>query len=272
MTMFKMKVAVAILGGSLTAAVFAIQPTAARAAECLPGPKGAAPNGSHWYYRIDRATKKNCWYVRAESSRPVPTSHVENSPRSETPLRPSVADARAEAMTDRAEPAAPPLAAPPAEQAQAADPGNAASTVAARWLDQADADTAETASASPADAAATSPALPAATAPPAPAVRSAQASGAFPTLLFVIIGALAAAAVVAGMLFRFGRARADDQQNFEREHAPWDAIDLAPAMPSPPLATGSPLAQAVPELRQHDAVIPDEIVRLLSKLSKEAPA
>src|SRR6266850_6506244 len=40
---------------------------AAHAADnCLSGPKGAAPKGSHWYYRIDHATKRNCWYVRAE--------------------------------------------------------------------------------------------------------------------------------------------------------------------------------------------------------------
>ena len=36
---------------------------------CLPGPKGAAPAGSHWYYRLDRATKRQCWYVRAEAGK-----------------------------------------------------------------------------------------------------------------------------------------------------------------------------------------------------------
>ena len=37
----------------------------ARAADCLSAPNSAAPQGSHWYYRLDRATKRKCWYVRA---------------------------------------------------------------------------------------------------------------------------------------------------------------------------------------------------------------
>lgn len=274
MTICKMKIAVAIVGGSLAAGLFAVQPTPARAAECLSGPKGAAPSGSHWYYRVDRATKKNCWYVRAESSRSATaTSSLQHSPRSETPLQPSVADARAEAMaSDSAGPAAPAM--PPADQAQAsnpATPGNPPSTVAARWLDQADADTAETSSASPADVSASPSAAPAVPAAPA-AVRSAQPGGGVPTLLFVIIGALAAAAAMAGVSLWFGRARGDRQVDFQREHAPWDTIDINPAIPSPSLVASSPAPHAVPELRQHDAVIPDEIVQMLSKLSKGAPA
>jgi tetratricopeptide (TPR) repeat protein len=38
---------------------------AARADDCLAAPNSAAPEGSHWYYRIDRATQGKCWYVRA---------------------------------------------------------------------------------------------------------------------------------------------------------------------------------------------------------------
>jgi hypothetical protein len=34
----------------------------ARAAEaCLAAPKGAAPDGSHWRYRIDQASQRKCW-------------------------------------------------------------------------------------------------------------------------------------------------------------------------------------------------------------------
>lgn len=34
----------------------------ARAAEtCLAAPKGAAPQGSHWYYRLERGTQRKCW-------------------------------------------------------------------------------------------------------------------------------------------------------------------------------------------------------------------
>lgn len=34
--------------------------------DCLSGPKDQAPHGSHWYYRIDRATKRHCWYLKDE--------------------------------------------------------------------------------------------------------------------------------------------------------------------------------------------------------------
>jgi hypothetical protein len=37
-------------------------PSSSHAAEtCLAAPKGAAPQGSHWYYRLDRATQRKCW-------------------------------------------------------------------------------------------------------------------------------------------------------------------------------------------------------------------
>ena len=41
--------------------------TQAAADSCLSAPKGATPAGSHWYYRIDRVTKRQCWYLREES-------------------------------------------------------------------------------------------------------------------------------------------------------------------------------------------------------------
>ena len=36
---------------------------AARAEDCLAGPNAQSPQGKHWYYRIDRATKRKCWYL-----------------------------------------------------------------------------------------------------------------------------------------------------------------------------------------------------------------
>jgi hypothetical protein len=37
---------------------------ASRAADdCLPEPNVIAPDGSHWYYRIDRTTHRECWYL-----------------------------------------------------------------------------------------------------------------------------------------------------------------------------------------------------------------
>jgi len=44
-----------------TAAEAATQAPQAAADSCLTAPKGATPAGSHWYYRIDRVTKRQCW-------------------------------------------------------------------------------------------------------------------------------------------------------------------------------------------------------------------
>jgi len=40
-------------------------PTSARGDDCLTAPNSPAPQGTHWYYRSDRATQRKCWYVRA---------------------------------------------------------------------------------------------------------------------------------------------------------------------------------------------------------------
>src|SRR6516164_6539454 len=42
-----------------------VQTEVGRADDCLAAPNSAAPPGSHWHYRLDRATQRKCWYVRA---------------------------------------------------------------------------------------------------------------------------------------------------------------------------------------------------------------
>src|SRR4051794_13513269 len=101
-----------------TAAEAATQAPQAGADSCLAAPKGATPSGSHWYYRIDRVTKRQCWYLREESdtaedkfaraappasapaatSTPAAASAAEEpaSPQQRTITRKSIADARAE--------------------------------------------------------------------------------------------------------------------------------------------------------------------------------
>jgi hypothetical protein len=41
-----------------------IPTNAARADDCLTAPDSPAPEGSHWYYHVDRATQRKCWHVR----------------------------------------------------------------------------------------------------------------------------------------------------------------------------------------------------------------
>jgi hypothetical protein len=49
----------------LAAALFVGAGDAAPAADdCLAGPNRQATPGAHWYYRIDRATHRRCWYLK----------------------------------------------------------------------------------------------------------------------------------------------------------------------------------------------------------------
>ncbi|MBV8699412.1 MAG: hypothetical protein JO052_16370, partial [Bradyrhizobium sp.] len=46
------------------ASVELMQPRFAGAAdECLAGPNKQSPAGHHWFYRVDRSTKRHCWYL-----------------------------------------------------------------------------------------------------------------------------------------------------------------------------------------------------------------
>ncbi|MFK4724453.1 hypothetical protein ABIE89_005553 [Bradyrhizobium niftali] len=62
-----------IIAGAPLAAVSQNAPSASNtanaAADCLASPKSTAPQGQHWHYRLDRATKRQCWYLRAEGSK-----------------------------------------------------------------------------------------------------------------------------------------------------------------------------------------------------------
>jgi len=51
-----------------TLAIIWIDPAHA-AGECSAAPRGAAPQGSHWYYRVDRAKQRKCWYLAAQGQK-----------------------------------------------------------------------------------------------------------------------------------------------------------------------------------------------------------
>jgi hypothetical protein len=60
---------IVLAGMVASAAVTTLQFHSARAADdCLAKPKGVAPAGQHWYYRSDRPTKRQCWYLGDESA------------------------------------------------------------------------------------------------------------------------------------------------------------------------------------------------------------
>ena len=260
-----------IIAGSPLAAVSQNAPapssTANAAPDCLASPKDAAPQGQHWYYRLDRTTKRKCWYLRAagekESARTAQAAPgVSDPPTADAPApqQNPVQDARAEYLTPRgtgaAKTASVPMqaaAATPVQQSadQVAD-GNAQQPAgAAPWPDV------STDSAPPAPppaptvvAAAAQPSAKASKSPSPVALAAAESptdkpSGSVQMLMLVIGGALALAGLLASLIYRFAGARVrlrsanrhghwDDWQahNQEGSRAPWR--DSLPAAAQPP--------------------------------------
>ncbi|MCK1654359.1 hypothetical protein IVA88_23365 [Bradyrhizobium sp. 149] len=265
-----------IIAGAPLAAVSQNAPTATStanaASDCLGSPKGAAPQGQHWHYRLERATKRQCWYLRAEGKATQTAQAAPDTPTADStaPQQHSVQDARAEYLTPQsiAAPKTPAQAGPAPTQAAAspsADANAQQPAVAARWPDASTASAAPAAEPSPAPVAvAAQPSAKPAKSPAPIALAAADSTADKPTgslqmLLLVIGGALALAGILASIIYRFagGRIRvqaADHRRvnwdNFEpHDHddgrAPW--LNAAP--------TAAPRAQQ-PRPVDFDAVRP----------------
>jgi hypothetical protein len=137
------KFASTIFAGFLAATSFVTVSHGADGAadDCLSAPKDRTPGGGHWYYRIDRATKRHCWYLREGDEKLSQTIAPNSSPSAKpvapkpaAPMQPAVADARAEltqrTVVEAPNPAQAPAPAIPAEAAQTQP-----SLVASRWPD-----------------------------------------------------------------------------------------------------------------------------------------
>jgi hypothetical protein len=70
----------------------------ARADDCVAAPNSAAPGGSHWYYRVDRASQRKCWYLRATDQ---PAQHTAAKRTSDT-ASPTTTTAREKPAIDSA--------------------------------------------------------------------------------------------------------------------------------------------------------------------------
>src|SRR5580704_3365862 len=66
----------AIFASFLASTPLAAETVAAAPAadDCLSGPKGQTPAGGHWYYRVERVTKRHCWYLGDEHEKPAQTA------------------------------------------------------------------------------------------------------------------------------------------------------------------------------------------------------
>ena len=71
----------AVSAGIVAIALIAMIPlgTAGAAEECLTKPKDEAPSGKHWYYRIERSTKRHCWYLRDEGETHSQADNIDTS-------------------------------------------------------------------------------------------------------------------------------------------------------------------------------------------------
>jgi hypothetical protein len=147
---FASAILVGVLVGVFAGAYLIIMPYGT-ADDCLAEPKGDAPQGQHWYYRIDRGTKRHCWYLKGEGEKVARAASPERtapaktvSVKTEVAAQHSVADAHAELPSRaRIEDNTSALAMRPARTAVianaaaansgGADDNGAASNVMSRW-------------------------------------------------------------------------------------------------------------------------------------------
>jgi hypothetical protein len=73
---------VVVLANGLSAGPLGILPggVARAATDCLAAPNAQSPQGSHWYYRVDRVNKRRCWYLAPQGGKVRPDATQVASP------------------------------------------------------------------------------------------------------------------------------------------------------------------------------------------------
>jgi hypothetical protein len=282
-----------LVSGCLTLASGA---TTEAADNCLAAPNGTTPDGGHWYYRIDRPTKRHCWYIKGETEKrslaaPQDLSPSANavSPSRRTATPPALANARDElplpqprfAQDSRAV-AAQPVPEPAAAPASTDQTGSIPDAIAQRtapaspWPDPSvTSPSAATASAGPApvanSAAATPPSNPVAAPPPPSGIAAAadsppaKQSISIPKVLLVIAGALSVISVMGG--FGFGGKQPAGRRD---TRVKWPANPHSVAAGRRPPPTSPNAGQ-----RTRDARAADDpsrrIAEMMARLMRDAP-
>jgi hypothetical protein len=223
--------------------------------DCLSAPKGQTPEGSHWYYRIERGTKRHCWYLRAEGDNTLSQAAPLNISPPAKPLPPqtsaaiqnSVANAHAELsapanVNDGPNAASPSNAAGfDGPHANAPDTRAASTVVASRWPESSGASSVSNARPATSNLAANASAnSTAAQAPAVAAVTPVAADsplqgqpGTIRTLLVEVVGAFTLAGILASIFFKLGRARNPRSGAIRVRRGPiWDSTDDDRIVPS----------------------------------------
>jgi hypothetical protein len=234
--------------------------------ECLSGPKGQAPQGGHWYYRVDRATKRHCWYLADEhvspsqTAAPNPSASAKPLPQdAETAMQTSVANAHAELpeqspveLTNRNAEIAPALSADTVRSEAhdgAATPGTSTqqSLVASRWPDPYNADPSINAVPSKRDP---GPGVnPVSRSQPTPVLTAGQFAAAdlssetpaysMHMPLAALMGVLALAGIMGTVIFKFAGARRLQPSQIRQRRGPvWESTDDDRIVLSRPAADG----------------------------------
>jgi hypothetical protein len=82
---------IALVAALLVCSVSVGAPTiAAGADDCLAEPNSPAPAGSHWYYHLDGATQRKCWYIRATDQPVQPAAAQATSDPASVPPAPPI--------------------------------------------------------------------------------------------------------------------------------------------------------------------------------------
>jgi hypothetical protein len=246
-----MKFVLSVFIGFLLAVTLTFSGNESRAAEdCLSGPKGATPPGGHWRYRIDRATKRHCWYVANQpklASDTGPRDRV-SSEKAQVPVTVTtkqVADARAEIPPPqnsmrRPKAYANSTTSNPVDGSQVISTGRW--TGADRWPDQpAQTQVDDTPSRT---VASTSSNPPESLRPETPSARTTGglAVANLPTdtstnplrfLFGAIVGALVIAGAISGLIYTLSSARRTGSKNVGgRRRVNWDAVAVNSVRPS----------------------------------------
>jgi hypothetical protein len=285
--------------------------TADAADECLTKPKDGARPGQHWYYRLDRSTKRQCWYLREkddaspQAAAPAPAEKAASLERSNGSLSRPTADAYAAFTSPEGRPAGeaqiPPVTqTPPDARADSrvdarvdeqdrshdASPAAEQSPVASRWpdstgvpspaIEQPAASSFAVASATPDPTADAAPA--GSEMPPSPA-DTPSAAVSLQMLLLAAFGALAFSGLTGGAIY-FARARRRPQPDDATSRWPgWSPPDDAYRLYAP-LRQASPVksprgAQARPVVDRLTSGLSDngqEIAQLLARFANQAEA
>ena len=217
--------------------------------DCLSAPKGDAPAGSHWYYRIDHGTKRHCWYLRAQGER-VSQGTPQNilpspkppPPQTDTVVQRSPADAHAElpaqtngndASNTDLTPAAADWNAAPRANATGANAGSA--LVASRWPQPSAASPTANPTANPqqpatASPTSTVPSIPVASLAPADTTIIPAAEDSSPRtergLMPLLVAIMGAFTLACGLIAKFGRPRQPRPRKFRARRGPiWELTD-----------------------------------------------